>query len=62
MKNTGFEMVINTQNIKKDNFTWDTNFNVAKNNNEITALPDDNRDQIIGNVIRRVGERLDSFI
>ena len=61
MKNTGFEMVINTQNIKKDNFTWDTNFNVAKNNNEITALPDDNRDQIIGNVIRRVGERLDSF-
>ena len=26
------------------------------NNNEITALPDDNRDQIIGNVIRRVGK------
>ena len=61
MKNTGFELVINTQNIKKDNFTWDTNFNLALNNNEVTALPDGNKDQIPGNVIRRVGERLDSF-
>jgi TonB-linked SusC/RagA family outer membrane protein len=61
MKNTGFELVINTQNIKKDNFTWDTNFNIALNNNKVVSLPDGNKDQIPGNVIRRVGERLDSF-
>ena len=61
MKNTGFELVINTQNIKKDNFTWDTNFNIALNNNKVVSLPDGNKDQISGNVIKKVGERLDSF-
>lgn len=61
MNNKGFEVVLNTQNFRKDNFTWNTSFNIAKNDNKITALPDNNADQIIGNTILRVGERLTSF-
>lgn len=61
MNNKGIEVVLNTQNFKSDHFTWDTNFNIANNSNKITALPDNNADQIIGNTILRVGERLNSF-
>ena len=61
MKNTGFEIVLNTKNFKTQDFSWESSFNLANNNNKITALSDNNADQIVGNVIRRVGERLDSF-
>ena len=62
LDNHGIEIVLNTQNIKTDNLSWDTNFNVAKNENKIKALPDNNADQFVGDIIiRRVGERLDSF-
>ena len=57
MSNKGFEIVLNTQNFRKENFTWNTSFNIARNDNKITALPDNNADQIIGNTILRVGER-----
>ncbi|KAF5302190.1 hypothetical protein FQR65_LT19109 [Abscondita terminalis] len=46
---------------RKENFTWNTSFNIARNDNKITALPDNNADQIIGNTILRVGERSASF-
>lgn len=61
MSNKGFEVVLNTQNFRRDNFTWNTSFNIARNNNKITALPDNNADQIIGNTILRVGEKSASF-
>jgi TonB-linked SusC/RagA family outer membrane protein len=61
MKNNGFEFVLNTKNIKSESFNWDSSFNVANNNNKITSLSDGNKDQIDGNIIRRVGERLGSF-
>lgn len=61
MSNKGFEIVLNTQNFRKENFTWNTSFNIARNDNKITALPDNNADQIIGNTILRVGERSASF-
>ena len=61
LSNKGFEFVLNTQNIKTQGFSWDSSFNLANNNNKITALPDNNADVVVGNVIRRVGERLDSF-
>ena len=61
MSNKGFEIILNTQNFRRGNFTWNTSFNIARNNNKITALPDNNADQIIGNTILRVGERLASF-
>ena len=61
LSNKGFEFVLNTQNIKTQGFSWDSSFNLANNINKITALPDNNADVVVGNVIRRVGERLDSF-
>lgn len=61
MDNKGFEVVINTKNFQRENFSWTSSFNIANNENRITALPDNNADIIVGNVIRRVGERLNSF-
>lgn len=61
LSNKGFEFVINTKNIKTESFNWESNFNLANNSNKITSLPDNNADVVVGNIIRRVGERLDSF-
>lgn len=61
LSNKGFEFVLNTQNFKTNDFSWDSSFNLANNNNKVTALPDNNADVVVGNIIRRVGERLDSF-
>ncbi|HEX5655291.1 MAG TPA: TonB-dependent receptor [Chitinophagaceae bacterium] len=41
MENTGFEVVLNSTNIKGKDFTWNTSFNIAKNKNEITKLDGD---------------------
>ncbi|MDB5119917.1 MAG: SusC/RagA family TonB-linked outer membrane protein [Sphingobacteriales bacterium] len=38
MKNEGIEFNINTQPIRKENFTWDAGFNVTYNKNTITNL------------------------
>lgn len=61
LRNRGVELVLNTKNFVKENFSWETSFNVANNNNKIISLPNGNADVPFGNLIRRVGERLDSF-
>ena len=38
MQNKGFEIVINSTNIKSKDFKWNTNVNVSKNENKITKL------------------------
>ena len=38
MENKGIELGLNTVNIKKDAFTWNTIFNIAYNKNKITKL------------------------
>lgn len=38
MKNTGFEFMLNSHNITRPNFRWDTDFNISFNRNELTAL------------------------
>ncbi|MCM5662404.1 SusC/RagA family TonB-linked outer membrane protein [Galbibacter mesophilus] len=38
--NKGFEIFISSKNILNENFTWTTDFNISKNINEITKLPD----------------------
>jgi TonB-linked SusC/RagA family outer membrane protein len=38
MKNYGFEVVLNSSNIVKKNFTWTVSLNLARNFNEVTAL------------------------
>ncbi|GAA4178597.1 TonB-dependent receptor [Sphingobacterium ginsenosidimutans] len=38
MNNDGFEILLTTQNIKKQNFGWTTTFMFARNNNKITKV------------------------
>ncbi|MGS2740227.1 SusC/RagA family TonB-linked outer membrane protein [Sinomicrobium sp. M5D2P17] len=61
MENSGVEFVLNTKNIVKDNFTWNTSFNLARNKNEVKELPDDGADIISGQNIIREGEALNAF-
>nr|WP_214448810.1 TonB-dependent receptor [Flavihumibacter rivuli] len=41
MSNKGIEFVLNTTNISKKNFTWNTSFNISRNKNQITRLDGD---------------------
>lgn len=67
LRNTGAELSISSVNIKNDNFTWRTNFNISWLKNEITALGANNEDifmgpNFLGNTnILRVGESVSSF-
>nr|WP_321357154.1 TonB-dependent receptor [uncultured Draconibacterium sp.] len=38
MKNSGFEFMINSRNVVKNNFTWNTTFNLSTLKNEVTDL------------------------
>ncbi len=40
VRNTGFELVLNTTPVKTRNFQWDLNFNVARNWNTVLELPE----------------------
>ncbi|MDB5010145.1 MAG: TonB-dependent receptor [Mucilaginibacter sp.] len=44
--NKGIEVTLNTVNIKKDNFTWSSNFNFSANRNKIISLYGNNQDDI----------------
>jgi TonB-linked SusC/RagA family outer membrane protein len=46
VNNKGFELTLNTVNVKTGGFEWTTNFTFAKNNNEITDLMDIDGDGI----------------
>lgn len=38
MENKGFEFALNTVNIERENFTWNTNFNISFNRNKVLSL------------------------
>jgi hypothetical protein len=60
MVNKGVEFSLTTQNVKAEKFDWSTDFNIALNHNEITALSQGN--DIISTVnIKRVGLSNSSF-
>ena len=40
VRNTGFELAVNTTPVKVKNFRWDLNFNIARNWNTVLSLPD----------------------
>ncbi|MEJ7829647.1 MAG: SusC/RagA family TonB-linked outer membrane protein [Segetibacter sp.] len=64
MENKGFEISLNTINIKKTDFSWSTNFNFSSLKNRITALGVNNEDILYGfkeGLILRVGESAGSF-
>ncbi len=68
MKNQGFEVALNTVNISRRNFGWESTFNIAFNKNEVLSLGEGNYDIFPGpdilsasNNIIRVGEPVGSF-
>ena len=48
MENKGFELVLNSVNMRGTNFKWNTSLNVSKNRNRITRL-DGDQDTLPGN-------------
>ncbi|MEO2063135.1 MAG: TonB-dependent receptor [Christiangramia sp.] len=60
LENKGVEFVLNTKNVETDDFTWSTNFNISKNNNEVKELPN-GADVVSGQTILREGEPLSAF-
>ena len=67
VKNTGIEVTLNTVNVQKTNFTWETLFTISSNKNEITELGPTGADIYTdtgagnGTSVYRVGEPIGSF-
>ena len=62
--NNGIEVEISSQNIRTDNFTWDTDFNITWQKSIVSNLPNDGADIIYGDggmYIHREGESMYSF-
>lgn len=49
VKNSGFELFINSTNIQNDNFKWETSFNISTNKNEVVSIPDEDGEIEINN-------------
>lgn len=60
MENKGVEFSMNTQNIKKNDFSWETSFNISINKNKVTALSGGS-DIYDGPNVIRVGEPVSTF-
>ncbi len=59
MRNSGFEVLINSVNIRNERFSWTTDFNISLNKNEITSL---SQEEVINEEKRwRVGTDLFQF-
>ncbi|TDS13953.1 SusC/RagA family TonB-linked outer membrane protein [Sphingobacterium paludis] len=60
MRNRGFEFAINSENIKRENFSWTTSFNIGFNKNTVLSLPvnpdEDGRNFLAGNTEQRAIE------
>ncbi len=59
LENRGFEFVLNSENIRKEGFTWNTSVNIARNKNEVKELP--SGDVVTGRNILREGEPINAF-
>ncbi|WP_276166052.1 SusC/RagA family TonB-linked outer membrane protein [Zobellia alginiliquefaciens] len=60
MENKGVEFSLGTKNIVNTDFSWDTDFNIAMNKNEVVALSGGS-DIFSGRTIIREGEPVGSF-
>ncbi|RAV28877.1 SusC/RagA family TonB-linked outer membrane protein [Sinomicrobium soli] len=61
MKNSGWEVSLNSVNIENpEGFGWNTNLNFTSNNNEITKLQDDSA-IVDGQYIREIGDDFYTF-
>jgi TonB-linked SusC/RagA family outer membrane protein len=57
----GFELSVQSDNIRSRNFTWSTNFNFAYNQNKVTATNSLNNDLFGGSSIARPGQPLGAY-
>lgn len=60
MENKGIEIGLNTVNIERTNFSWNTNFNFSYNKNTVKELTG-GADIFLGSTIVREGESVGSF-
>lgn len=60
MRNRGIELTLNTTNVSTKDFTWNTNFNISINENEVTKLYDGKRIEYSTQVIEE-GKPLYAF-
>uniref|UniRef100_UPI0039A45252 SusC/RagA family TonB-linked outer membrane protein n=1 Tax=Ornithobacterium rhinotracheale TaxID=28251 RepID=UPI0039A45252 len=56
IKNTGIEIQLSSKNIRTENFSWETRFNITHYKNEITQLSQDRIVRSANSKIWRVGE------
>jgi TonB-dependent starch-binding outer membrane protein SusC len=61
MYNKGWELSLNTINIRKKDFTWSTMLNFSSIKNQVTKLANNNSDIINTYNITRVGQSIGSF-
>lgn len=61
VKNKGVELEISSTNVQTKNFSWNTNFNVSHNKNEIVTLDGVQTEIISGTQIRKVGHSYRTF-
>ncbi|WP_437917965.1 SusC/RagA family TonB-linked outer membrane protein [Sphingobacterium sp. LRF_L2] len=61
ISNKGYELSINSINIKKENFSWSTGFNISGNKNKIEKLPTQITQYTRDWVILKEGYSLNSF-
>ncbi len=62
--NNGLEVEVSSQNISRNNFTWDTSFNITFQKSMVSNLPNDGADISYGDggmYIHREGESMYSF-
>ena len=60
LTNKGFEFILSTTNLQKEDLTWKTTLNFSTNNNKVLSLPKGN-DIITGRNILREGESVNAF-
>jgi len=61
VNNTGVELLLDLDAVKKDNFTWTPSLNLNYNTNRLVSLPGGLDEIVINNRLFRVGERIDRF-
>lgn len=62
--NNGLEIEVSSQNMRRENFTWDTSFNITFQNSTVSNLPNDGADISYGDggmYIHREGQSMYSF-
>ena len=47
IENSGFELFVNSINIDKGDFRWDTSFNISTNKNSVVSIPDEDGELLI---------------